>query len=101
MQVKDSGIGTSTPKSNILPKPSSKFDKGIIEAIAVQNKESSKESWTKPESQDPKILKEEPPGARAKIPPPSKKPKPPPPQRKSSLSHSEEKSQIPKSKDNC
>ncbi|XP_048755804.2 coiled-coil domain-containing protein AGAP005037-like isoform X5 [Ostrea edulis] len=92
MQVKDSGIGTSTPKSNILPKPSSKFDKGIIEAIAIQNKESG----TKPESHDPRLLAEESQGARAKIPPPSKKPKPPPPQRKSSLSQSEERSQIPK-----
>lgn len=90
MLVKDSGIGTSTPKSSVLPKPSSKFEKGIIEAIAVKNKESEGGS----ESQGDVTAQ----GAKPKI--PSKKPKPPPPQRKSSLSQPEEKSQIPKAKDN-
>lgn len=88
MLVKDSGIGTSTPKSSVLPKPSSKFEKGIIEAIAVKNKESEGGS----EPQDDVIAQ----GAKPKI--PSKKPKPPPPQRKSSLSQPEEKSHIPKTK---
>lgn len=90
MLVKDSGIGTSTPKSSVLPKPSSKFEKGIIEAIAVKNKESEGGS----ESQGDVTAQ----GAKPKI--PSKKPKPPPPQRKSSLSQPEEKSQIPKAKEN-
>lgn len=90
MLVKDSGIGTSTPKSSVLPKPSSKFEKGIIEAIAVKNKESEGGS----ESQGDVMAQ----GAKPKI--PSKKPKPPPPQRKSSLSQPEEKSQIPKAKEN-
>ncbi|XP_061179788.1 coiled-coil domain-containing protein AGAP005037-like isoform X2 [Saccostrea echinata] len=99
MQVKDSGIGTSTPKSSILPKPSSKFEKGIIEAIAVQNKESFKDSGTKLESHEQTLSEQEAQGARAKMPPPGKKPKPPPPQRKSSLSHSEEKSQTLKTKE--
>lgn len=94
MLVKDSGIGTSTPKSSVLPKPSSKFEKGIIEAIAVKNKESSTQEGEGGLESQGNITAQ---GAKPKI--PSKKPKPPPPQRKSSLSQSEEKSQIPKTKE--
>nr|XP_022305716.1 coiled-coil domain-containing protein CG32809-like isoform X4 [Crassostrea virginica] len=97
MLVKDSGIGTSTPKSSVLPKPSSKFEKGIMEAIAVKNKgDNFKDSEGQMDSPSQTVTEHIAQGAKPKVPPTSRKPKPPPPQRKSSLTHSEEKSHIPK-----
>ncbi|KAK3108044.1 hypothetical protein FSP39_000035 [Pinctada imbricata] len=113
MGSRESGVVcTSTPKSSVLPRPSSKFEKGIVEGMSVASGSNiqyslpSKSGHTQDSKTETKDLSREDRGSssdstassgsvdsqrgtvvlRCKQPPP-KKPKPPPPERKSSLSH--------------